>query len=218
MFFSSNWFYTYQFNDFNLARFNVRTRSLNNVIYWMMQILGSFAFGFALDWERFSRSVRARAAWVSLFILTMAIWGAGLKYQIGFTRADVKATAEERIDWTDSGYGGMFTLYIFWGFFDAAWQTTVYWFMGALSNNSRKLAIYTGFYKSFQSVGNAIVYRLDSLLVSYAAMFGVAWGLLVGGLIFAFPVIWFKVQDHTLLGKDLDFSDEKEEEVRAIKM
>ena len=29
MFFASNWFYTYQFNDFNAGRFNIRTRSLN---------------------------------------------------------------------------------------------------------------------------------------------------------------------------------------------
>lgn len=32
MFFASNWFYTYQFNDFNGAKFNVRTRSLNNTL------------------------------------------------------------------------------------------------------------------------------------------------------------------------------------------
>ena len=30
MFLASNWFYTYQFNDVNLAKFNVRTRALNN--------------------------------------------------------------------------------------------------------------------------------------------------------------------------------------------
>lgn len=32
MFFASNWFYTYQFNGFNAAKFDVRTRSLNNVM------------------------------------------------------------------------------------------------------------------------------------------------------------------------------------------
>ncbi len=32
MFFASNWFYTYQFNDFNAAKFDVRTRALNNVL------------------------------------------------------------------------------------------------------------------------------------------------------------------------------------------
>ena len=32
MFFASNWFYTYQFNDFNAAKFDIRTRSLNNTL------------------------------------------------------------------------------------------------------------------------------------------------------------------------------------------
>ena len=31
MFFASNWFYTYQFNDVNGLKFNTRTAALNNV-------------------------------------------------------------------------------------------------------------------------------------------------------------------------------------------
>ncbi|KAL2840818.1 major facilitator superfamily domain-containing protein [Aspergillus pseudodeflectus] len=197
MFLSSNWFYTYQFNNYNLARFNIRTRSLNNVIYWAMQIIGSFVFGYALDWNRFSRPARARASWVALFLLTMATWGGGLKHQIGFERADVKPVAEERIDWTDPEFAPLFVLYMFWGFFDAAWQTCIYWYMGGLSNSPRKLSIYAGFYKSIQSTGNAIVWRLDTLLVSYTVMFGLAWGLPVLGLICSVPIVWFKIKDHT---------------------
>jgi hypothetical protein len=197
MFLSSNWFYTYQFNNYNLARFNIRTRSLNNVIYWTMQIIGSFIFGCALDWNRFSRRARARASWVALFLLTMATWGGGLKHQVGFERADVKPTADERIDWTDPEFAPLFVLYMFWGFFDAAWQTCIYWYMGGLSNSPRKLSIYAGFYKSIQSTGNAIVWRLDTLLVSYTVMFGLAWGLPVLGLVCSVPVVWFKIKNQT---------------------
>jgi len=32
MFFSSNWFYTYQFNSVNAAMFNTRTRALNSTL------------------------------------------------------------------------------------------------------------------------------------------------------------------------------------------
>lgn len=165
MFLSSNWFYTYQFNDFNLARFNARTRSLNNVIYWAMQIFGSFLFGGFLDWAKYSRVLRARVSWVVLLVLTLAIWGGALKHQIGWSRNDVKPTADERLDWTSSEFAQLFVLYIFWGFYDAAWQTSIYWYMGALSNSSRKLSMYVGFYKSIQSTGNAIVWRLDTLAV-----------------------------------------------------
>jgi MFS family permease len=165
MFLSSNWFYTYQFNDYNLARFNARTRSLNNVIYWAMQIFGSFAFGFLLDWTKYHRTLRARVAWVALLVLTLALWGGALQHQIGWARSDVQPTADARLDWSSPGFGQLFVLYIFWGFYDAAYQTCIYWYMGALSNSSRKLAMYVGFYKAVQSAGNAVVYRLDALLV-----------------------------------------------------
>jgi len=215
MFLSSNWFYTYQFNDYNLARFNARTRSLNNVIYWAMQIFGSFAFGFLLDWTKYHRTLRARVAWVALLVLTLALWGGALQHQIGWARADVQPTADARLDWSTPGFGQLFVLYIFWGFYDAAYQTCIYWYMGALSNSSRKLAMYVGFYKAVQSAGNAVVYRLDALLVSYDAMFGIAWGLLLGGLLFAFPLIWFKIKDETSLESDLRFVDETASEVEA---
>src|SRR5215471_985761 len=53
MFLSSNWFYTYQFNGVNLAKFNIRTRSLNNVLYNLSQMFGAFAFGYMLDLRYF---------------------------------------------------------------------------------------------------------------------------------------------------------------------
>ena len=49
MFFTSNWFYTYHFNDVNAAKFNTRTRALNSVLYWLAQIVGAAIFGFLLD-------------------------------------------------------------------------------------------------------------------------------------------------------------------------
>jgi hypothetical protein len=36
-------------------------------------------------------------------------------------------------------------LYIFFGLLDAMWQTSVYWMMGAMSNDPNKLAYFTGF-------------------------------------------------------------------------
>jgi hypothetical protein len=67
MFFASNWFYTYQFNDVNLAQFNTRTRALNNTLYWIAQMFGAGIFGFALDFPNIRRTTRAKAAWVAMF-------------------------------------------------------------------------------------------------------------------------------------------------------
>ena len=127
MFFSSNWFYTYQFQDFNLARFNTRTRALNNVLYWSSQIFGALIFGYALDFPRLRRTMRAKIALIVLLVITMVIWGGGYAFQKGYTRESVKANPSEILDFKSHGYVGPMFLYMFYGFYDAAWQTTVYW-------------------------------------------------------------------------------------------
>lgn len=75
MFFASNFFYTYQFQDVNLAKFTLRTRSLNSVLYWAGQMVGAGIFGTALDIQAVGRSTRAKAALIALFCLTMSMWG-----------------------------------------------------------------------------------------------------------------------------------------------
>ncbi|KAL9096595.1 MAG: hypothetical protein Q9165_001082 [Trypethelium subeluteriae] len=211
MFFASNWFYTYHFNDVNLAFFNTRTRALNNTLYWTSQIFGAVIFGYALDFQSVSRTMRAKAAWVALFVLTFAIWGGGYAFQKGYTRSSLpeKDTVVKE-DWTTSGYVGPMFLYIFYGFYDAAWQTCVYWFMGALTNNGRKLANFAGFYKGIQSAGAAIMWRLDGLdnPPAYMSLFASCWGLLAGSLLLALPVILLKVRNHVPLEDDLKFTDE----------
>jgi MFS family permease len=213
MFFTSNWFYTYHFQDVNLARFNIRTRALNSVLYYMAQIVGAWVFGYALDTTYFRRTTRAKIAVGLLFVLTFVIWGGGYDFQTEYTRAMVTADDYVKLDWTDSGYIGPMFLYMFYGFYDSVWQTTSYWLMGSLTNNSRKLANFTGFYKGIQSAGGAISPVLDSHNVAYMTEFAVNWGLLAGSLVIAAPVIWLKVQDTTDIEDDLKFSDETLAEV-----
>lgn len=54
-----------------------------------------------------------------------------------------------KIDFKDPSYVAHGWLYIFCGLLDAMWQTFVYWLMGAMSNDLAKLAVFTGFCKSF---------------------------------------------------------------------
>lgn len=130
MFLSSNWFTTYQFNGFNGGHFDLRTRSLNNTLYWVSQIIGAFIVGFALDFHGVRRTIRAKAGLTLLFVLTMAIWGGGYAWEVKqrperISGKDASAYAVQ--DWEDSGYVGSMFLYMFYGFYDAAWQVSVYW-------------------------------------------------------------------------------------------
>lgn len=193
MFFASNWFYTYQFNDFNAGRFNIRTRSLNSLLYWLAQMFGAVIFGFLLDLKYFRRSVRAKIAFVVLFLVGMAIWGGGLKFQLEFTRESV--LEEATIDYKDGKYIGPMFLYIFYGIFDAIYQNFVLWTLGALSNSPKKTSLYAGFYKGIQSAGAAIAWRLDALEKPYMDLFASSWGLVGGSMLIALPLIWFKIDD-----------------------
>jgi hypothetical protein len=129
MFFASNWFYTYQFNAVNAAHFNTRTRALNNTLYWISQIVGAFVFGYALDLSKVRRTIRAKAALGALFAITMIIWGGGWAWQSKQESreivTDLKYTGQ--MDWLSDGYVGVMFLYMFYGFYDAAWQTCIYW-------------------------------------------------------------------------------------------
>jgi MFS family permease len=134
MFFASNIFTTYQNNDFNGAHFNTRTRALNNLLYWTSQIVGAIVFGYSLD-TKFRRSIRAKASFIALFVLTFVIWGGGYAWQKKqVTREETENLAYDRYDWTDGGenYIGPMFLYMFYGFYDAAWQTCIYWYVHCL--------------------------------------------------------------------------------------
>jgi hypothetical protein len=61
-----------------------------------------------------------------MFVLTFTVWGGGYVFQRKYTRED---TAKDHFvyDWKSNGYVGPMFLYIAYGFYDAAWQTCVYW-------------------------------------------------------------------------------------------
>jgi hypothetical protein len=83
MFWSSNWFYTYEQNNVNGFRFDTRTKALNGLLFYLAQIVGALVLGYLLDMERFSRTVRAKANLVMLFVyffygLYDALWQASV--------------------------------------------------------------------------------------------------------------------------------------------
>ncbi len=91
--------------------------------------------------------------------------------------------------------------------------------MGAITNNSRKLANFAGFYKGIQSAGAAIIWRLDGLQnpPPYMNLFASCWILLAGSLVMALPVIFLKIKDTVPVEEDLKFTDEAMEDVIGYK-
>lgn len=90
--------------------------------------------------------------------------------------------------------------------------------MGAITNNSRKLANFAGFYKGIQSAGAAIIWRLDGLKVPYMNMFVSCWILLAGSLVCALPVMVWKIKDTVPVEEDLKFTDESLDDIIGHKV
>jgi len=88
--------------------------------------------------------------------------------------------------------------------------------MGSLSNNSRKLANFAGFYKGIQSAGGAVASGFDSALPPFMNEFAANFGLLAGGLVVAAWPVFTKVRDTVPVEDDLVFSDETLQEVKAV--
>lgn len=97
-------------------------------------------------------------------------------------------------------------MYIAYAFYDGAYQSYAYWLMGALSNDSAKLARYSGWYKSIQSAAAAVVWRLDGLRTPYRTMYLSTWIFLSVACVTTTYVGFWRVRDS---------SDELEVEVRV---
>jgi hypothetical protein len=54
---------------------------------------------------------------------------------------------------------------------------------------------------------------MDAKKTAYMTEFASCWGLLVGSMLFASPVIFFKIKESTAVEDDLRFSDETATEV-----
>ncbi|KAB8210924.1 major facilitator superfamily domain-containing protein [Aspergillus parasiticus] len=189
LFFCANVFYSYQQNTVNGMTFNIRSRSLNGALYWIAQMFGGLIMGFLLDVPGLNRQWRARVNWLFLFVTGMAIWGGGYAFQLWYDRRVAEGKKQD-VDFTDSSIsvGPMF-LYIFYGMYDAFWQSFCYWLMGAQSNSPAVAAILVGAYKTFQSVGGAMAWRLDAMGKSPMLQFAVDWGLCMGALVIAIPAV-----------------------------
>ncbi|KAK3818090.1 MAG: major facilitator superfamily domain-containing protein [Linnemannia gamsii] len=178
-FFFSNFSYTYQFNDFNGYAFNIRTRALNSIVFWIAQIIGALVIGYMLDGIPLKRPRRAVIGLVFIGVLFMATWLAALMVQL---KHDFNRKPDMRspkfIDFKKGGiYTGMVAIYGMFGFCDAAFAVYCYWLMGALSNKHDELSRYAGFFKSIQSLGGAVAAPLDLAQTPFLAYLVTNWVL-----------------------------------------
>lgn len=135
---SSTFFYTYLFNNVNGVLFNLRTRGLNNLVFWGAEMLGSVGIGYLMDFSFRSRRTRGFVGIGVVSLLGTAIWGGAFANQLRYSRHDLP---DKKLDFAGSGvdFAGPFLLYFSFGLLDAMFQSLVYWILGCLANDSETL-------------------------------------------------------------------------------
>ncbi|KAI1317525.1 hypothetical protein EDD11_008332 [Mortierella claussenii] len=209
MFLSSNWFYSYQFSTVNGRYFSIRSQSLNNILYWASQIVGSYSFARVLDFQGVNRRTRALWGLVIITLAFVATWVGGIFFQRTYSIDDPKLNHDFK---EGRSYVGPMFLYMFYGLNDAAWQTYIYWLMGALSNDATVLSRYAGFYKCIQSSGAAISWRINAIGTNYMVELIICFALLIASIPGAL-FLALHIQDHTVDMGDYDLppADHKRE-------
>ncbi|OBZ90997.1 UNC93-like protein 2 [Choanephora cucurbitarum] len=203
LFAGSNWFYTYQFNVYNGPGFmSIRARSLNNLLYWLFQIIGAGFFGWFLDASRLgSRRQRALYGNTITLIIILALWIGAVVIQSRFSRESVHAEGYVSIDVFDSQYPGLVIEYALFGLIDAVYQGFIYWLMGTMTNDTERAARYGGFYKTIQNAAVAVANQLEANKISYRNQLITVFVINVVGLLLAYIVSW-SVSDVTVESVD----------------
>jgi len=80
--------YAYQ-GSITSVLFNGRTRALVSLLTGLGSITGSIVIGLLTDKLPFKRRNRAVVSCLIVFLLTAAVWGAGLGFQVQFNRNNV---------------------------------------------------------------------------------------------------------------------------------
>ncbi|KAL4746971.1 hypothetical protein BDW72DRAFT_209939 [Aspergillus terricola var. indicus] len=212
LFSCANVFYSYQQNIVNGMTFNIRTRSLNSALYWLAQMLGGLVMGLILDIPALTRPARARAGWLFLAVTGLAIWGGGYAFE-KWSSDRLAHGLKQDIDYTQGTVStGPIFLYIFYGAFDAFWQSYCYWLMGTKSNDPAVAAVLVGAYKTFQSTGGAMAWRINALHKPAMTQFAMDWGLCMGALVVAIPAVLAVTRTSTVDAEEVAREGEKGEE------
>lgn len=163
LFLYTNWCYNYQFQVFNSPLFTTPTQGLNNVFYWGAQMLAAWLLGLYHDSDRPPRT-RAYVSLAFIGAICLATWMGGVvaNYQYGLAKCPENPVTHavvcpDQIAYTHFGTWILpLLLYTMWGACDALVQCWSYWILGQLSDKPEILSRYSGWYKTWNSLGSAV--------------------------------------------------------------
>ncbi|KPI45554.1 uncharacterized protein AB675_812 [Cyphellophora attinorum] len=176
---------------------NLRTRSLNNLIYWAIQIPSALFFSQVLDNHRLTRRMRGMTALSINVILSVLGWGLaiGIQKRLNLTRGPFKPT----LDWSSPEYGWICALMIVFGVLFIINQMLVNWTISALSNDPRIAGRTGGFAKAMLSAGLAVAFGMEAGKAPYMTQTIIQVALQFSSFAMVAIVVWRAVRDTNYL-------------------
>ncbi|KIX94203.1 uncharacterized protein Z520_10230 [Fonsecaea multimorphosa CBS 102226] len=175
--------------------FNLRTRSLNNVMFQFIMMPCPLLLAYIMD-TSYIKSRRTRGMIGAIIVGTLCLaTNAGLAAWITKNDVNRQTNTPPGVDWSDDGFGAGFVLYLLSGIIYATYQIVVQWTLGALTNDPVQCSRLAGLFKGTTSLGMCISFVLDSKNVSYIDQLIVQFTLYAVGLVFLLGIIWFCVKD-----------------------
>ncbi|PVU93076.1 hypothetical protein BB561_003476 [Smittium simulii] len=180
--FSTNFFYAYIFNHYNLSNFTTNSKGFNNLIFYSCEILGSNIISRFFDLN-ISKRKKGFIGSLSIYVLLNIAWA--LMY---FQQKHI-GNLRENSDFLVFNYKTSKTAYIYpcfiyavFGILDSFYQTYAYWIIGSIGTSSNTLSRCVGFFKFFQSIATATSYAIDSAKVKANTQLFINWAILISVL------------------------------------
>ncbi|KAI1380273.1 duf895 domain protein membrane protein [Hypoxylon crocopeplum] len=188
--------------------FSVRARALHSLVTPLLAVLINPLFGMILDMKRFGPKRKATIAfWVwTIPSAAMLIWVmVNLKWFT--TQPDML-----RLDYAQPTTGRWFSMWFpYVMYVVTCWmsQTLVYWVLGQFASDVATNARTGGVFRSWETVGQAVSYGINSRVANQFIPFGVYLGLFA----VAMPLFWIVLMDLPTESRVLAIVDDDGNEV-----
>ncbi|KAK7408307.1 hypothetical protein QQX98_009509 [Neonectria punicea] len=138
-------------------------------------VMSSYMIGYLLDRQRINIRTRAKIAFSSIITILLGTWIWVTIMQDKYNKMD-----EPPIwDWFTAGFNTGYPIIWFWVFGGQAFQQFSYWVVGQLSNDIASLNRRCGILRSFEAMGQAIAWGMQSTKADHFISMGLNFGLLV---------------------------------------
>ena len=150
----------------NGAYFNLRTRAMNPIIFYLLALPSTWIVTYLTDKSAKDRKTRGIYAvtWVSFLVL-----GCWIPFISWISVSNTfKNPPTGGVDWTDTEhFAGPFVIYLLFGILFTCHQLVGMWVLGTFSNDPRVAAIYGGLWKGIAGLGLAVFFGIAAAKVPF---------------------------------------------------